>query len=195
MQRSADVVNLVHVDMFSGEIEVIRKLIREQKVCNEDENGAVNKKSRLTQTEDPLLSNDAVQFVSKTLTVPPATLVDATGMGPRKCLKSLQLRDRPLHEKDDWFSQAHQHAMLGSCQKSLKSVKSGVLCFVAFAVNAGAPAHGAHAYDSMFPPSVSMLVAWSLTFRCHKTFGNYLTHVKCFCLVLSRPVQVNGLHA
>ena len=78
-----------------------------------------------------------------------------------------------------WFAHARMAAVLGSCPKSLESFRSGLRCYMKFAVKAyGCVADG-------FPPSVDGILAWSNIFRCVGTFTNYVAHVRCACCALN----------
>ena len=73
-------------------------------------------------------------------------------------------------------------ALLGSCPKSIPSVKSSIRCYQS---SARAVLKKAENYE--FPPSVDDLVAWSALFRCHDTFGNYLSYARLGCMLVSAP--------
>jgi len=78
-----------------------------------------------------------------------------------------------------WFAHARMAAVLGSCPKSLDSFRSGLRCYMNFAVKSfGCVSDG-------FPPSVEGILAWSNFFRCVGTFTNYVAHVRCACCALS----------
>ena len=54
----------------------------------------------------------------------------------------------------------------------------GIRCWISFARGA------LGIVGSVFPPSVDGIVAWSNTFRCSRTFGNYLGYVRTGCLLV-----------
>ena len=78
----------------------------------------------------------------------------------------------------EWVDNARNLAILGSCPKSLPSVRSGLKCWLRFAREA----LGREGRE--LPPSQDGLLAWSMTFRCDRTFSNYLGHVKTGCMLL-----------
>ena len=78
----------------------------------------------------------------------------------------------------EWVDNARNLAILGSCPKSLPSVRSGLRCWFNFAKEA------LGREGSELPPSLDGLLAWSMTFRCDRTFSNYLGHVKTGCMLL-----------
>eukprot|EP00973_Karenia_brevis_P096124 12430726-Karenia_brevis.AAC.1 len=61
-------------------------------------------------------------------------------------------------------------AILGSCPRSLPSVRSGLKCYMAF-VDACFKKGTRY-----FPPQVEVLAAWATLFRCAGTYSNYLGH-------------------
>eukprot|EP00973_Karenia_brevis_P089693 12399003-Karenia_brevis.AAC.1 len=86
--------------------------------------------------------------------------------------------------RDIWFADAHLEAVLGSCQRSMPSVISGLRCYAAFA----RACYGRQA--ELFPPNLATLTAWSTLFQSTGTFTNYLGHVKVACMVTGADVSV-----
>lgn len=67
--------------------------------------------------------------------------------------------------------------MLDTCSRSVDSTVCGMRRYAEFASAFLPPG------KPNLPPSVEMLQAWSANFRCHRTFGNYIAHVKTACMV------------
>jgi len=61
----------------------------------------------------------------------------AAGRGPRGVLRSLALLERSAVARREWAEEARLDAILGSCSLSMKSLRSGVRCFVAFVSTCG----------------------------------------------------------
>ena len=55
------------------------------------------------------------------------------GAGPRDAIARLELTLRDSAVRSEWLKQAHLTAMLGSCPRTMASVKSGVRRFCQFA--------------------------------------------------------------
>ena len=64
---------------------------------------------------------------------PRAANTTSAGHGPMAALESLDLSALSESAMAEWLETARLDAILGSCRLSLKSVKSGVRCFMAFA--------------------------------------------------------------
>ena len=108
----------------------------------------------------------------------------ARGTTPRQALKNFQLENRSDAEKALWLEEARLNAIVGSCRRTLPSVRSGIRCYIAF-VKAAIGKVGRY-----FPPKLEWLQAWALAFRCHLTFANYLGYVKTACLIVATDVSV-----
>ena len=80
--------------------------------------------------------------------------------------------------KAQWRHEARVAAVLGSCPKSVKSLKSGFRNWVNYIC---------HTYPEeescqrVLPPLLSDVVAWSCTFRCFATYSNYLGYLRGVC--------------
>ena len=123
--------------------------------------------------------------------------------GPMAAVAVLARVNDSQHEWSIWLEEARLHAVLGSCRSSIKSVKSGIRCFVAFigvpslvvllrpfAFVACADASGLKKGNSYFPLTIDALLAWSRCFRNSGTWRNYLGYVKTACLVVDASVEV-----
>ena len=115
-----------------------------------------------------------------------ATVVQMPRAGPRQALKSLQLQSFNVAQGKAWLESARLEAVLGSCKRSLPSVRSGLQCYVAFVKTIAG--NGLHA--APFPPRIEWLQAWSRLFRNARTFSNYLGYVHTGCLVVRAPTEV-----
>ena len=98
--------------------------------------------------------------------------------GPRAAVGTLRAQLKTNAERSAWVRAAWAEAVLGSCPSSHASAKSGLRCWFAFAKEVLGVAH-----EKALPPSAEGLVAWSLTFRCHGTYCNYVSHVRLGCLL------------
>ena len=74
-----------------------------------------------------------------------------------------------------WVGRARLEALLGSCPKSSASFQSGARNYLGFAEEM------LNMRGKELPPTVDGIMAWSTTFQCHRTFTNYLGHVKLAC--------------
>ena len=106
----------------------------------------------------------------------PAAVDESGGRGPRAALKELQQVMPRENDRKLWVEQARVEAVLGSCPRSLKSLRSGLSAYIAFvgktagrravrkslvwAADVCAP--GKRQY---FPPVLELLLAWSRLFR------------------------------
>lgn len=106
------------------------------------------------------------------------------GVGPRKALQKLHNADLTADEKAVWMESARLDAILGSCCRSMPSVRSGIRAYLGFVEETyGGP-------KKYFPPQLEWLLAWSTLFRSQGTLGNYLGYVKTGCLILKQSVKV-----
>ena len=103
--------------------------------------------------------------------------------------------------RNAWLLMAKYQAIMGSCPKSMNSLKSGIRTYLDFVEEYGFEA-------CAWPPTLDVLLAWSCTFkylilsvvwlkylvrcgcRCMKTFTNYLNYVRAACLSVGLPNQV-----
>ena len=76
-------------------------------------------------------TGDHREVVTKLLKARPKNTA-AKGFGPRGALARLHMAVRSDKEKDAWVQEARVDAIVGSCARSLPSVKSGILCYTAF---------------------------------------------------------------
>ena len=131
----------------------------------------------------------------------PSTLV-VKELGPRAAQQRLCRELTCAKDKSDWMVDAELRAILGGMQGSLKSLASGLRCYIAF-VGMGHVANvlaacdrfvcAAHMFPSVscfFPPSREILLAWSTLFRCGGTFKNYLNFVKTGCIITRQCTEV-----
>lgn len=113
-----------------------------------------------------------------------ATHVACPCRGPRAALKVLKSSCASAGDMALWLEEARISAVMGTCQGSLKSVRSGLQCYIAFM------RHIMPGIRRMFPPKAAHLQAWSRLFRCAGTFGNYMSYVRTGCMVLGVDTQV-----
>jgi len=96
--------------------------------------------------------------------------------GPAKATRALPTMS--ADECDEWLANARVAAVAGSCPRSRKEIASGVRAYTAFAVKLRQLA---------LPPSVDMLLAWSNTFRCSRTYTNYVSLLRTACQIAGLP--------
>jgi len=139
-----------------------------------------------------------------------ASDVSSRGHGPRKTLLRLNLDGMTPDERSAWVEEARVEAVLGSCKLSLKSLRSGYRCYLAFAgasctppplcvpvrTHAGASWLSACAEkiepgsSCRLPPRLETLLAWSRLFRSEGTWANYLGYVKSACMLARASIEV-----
>ena len=73
-----------------------------------------------------------------------------TDEGPRKAMKTMQLDRMSVAKNKVWLESARLEAVLGSCRRSLPSVRSGLQCYVAFV-----KAVVGTRVESLFPPRLN----------------------------------------
>ena len=105
--------------------------------------------------------------------------------GPRNSVNALCLTLHSQVAKDKWCAKARIDAIIGSCSRSLPSVKSGCRCYFAFAEKVLGKTQA-----QALPPTLDELLAWSGTFRCAETFSNYLSYLKVGTLLVGGCVSV-----
>jgi len=93
-------------------------------------------------------------------------------------LQRLKASTQTNAQKRAWVASARTAALLGSAPKSHKSFASGQRAWCAFA------RHTLGLQGRELPPPIDGLIAWAELFRHHKTYSNYLSHVKLACNLL-----------
>ena len=73
---------------------------------------------------------------------------------------------------DRWYAKARADAIIGSCARSLPSVKGGCLCYIAFPKCVLSKTQA-----QALPPTLDKLLAWSGTSQCADTFSNYWSYL------------------
>ena len=105
---------------------------------------------------------------------------DAAVGGPSKVLKQERAHVCAEADKIEWVELARRSAILGNCERSRRSVVSGIKCYTQFANHFLRLPLGQE-----FPPTVNGLLAWSALFRSAGTFQNYVNYVRVGCDLLS----------
>ena len=128
----------------------------------------------------------------------------ALSRGPLEALRHSGLHFKSKEERAKWTAEARLDAILGGCQASVGSVKSGLRCYLAFAGSYNwysccasshlpfqlADALACKSPKVYFPPQLDTLLAWSTTFRSAGTLSNYLGYVKTGCLIVGASTEV-----
>jgi len=103
---------------------------------------------------------------------------------PRKAILELRERlrfgDKSL---EDLKQSAKVNAILGSCPKSLLSVRSGIKCWSSFAKTILGKSEA-----NIFDIHQNELLVWAETFKSKGTFCNYLGYAKTACLLAHKDV-------
>ena len=102
--------------------------------------------------------------------------------GPRGMIEQMQFENMNTSTRQKWLQEAKVLAILGASARALPSVRSGLHCYLQFAQ--------AHGCQSLLPPSLDLLLAWSTLFRCVGTWKNYAGYLRTVCLLLDLPVKV-----
>ena len=108
-----------------------------------------------------------------------------TNVGPRTTIAGIADGLLTEQERLAWAAKARIHAIIGGCQASLPSVKSGMRCYSAFARRV------LHKSGLGLPPTIEDLLAFSGCFRSVGTFFNYLTYVKVGCLLIGAETSAS----
>ena len=120
------------------------------------------------------------------LSLPASSNLAIAECGPRAAGKLLASVLRSGGDRTEWINNARIQAIVGSCAKSHASAKSGMRFWRWFAV------HILGYEGDVLPPRLDGLLAWSRLFRCHQTFGNYVSYVKLACEIKGDCVDVFG---
>ena len=57
----------------------------------------------------------------------------AKGRGPLAAMRHMKRVFDSRDKKDEWFKEANGNAILGSCSRTLPSVRNGLSCYMSFA--------------------------------------------------------------
>ena len=107
-----------------------------------------------------------------------------TGSGPRKAINSLSQPRTFDAARAAWLEKARISALTDSCSASMPSITSRPRCWEAPAAKVLGKPRGS------LPPFINELMAWSMMFRCARTFSNYLGYVRLGCLLENRSAVV-----
>ena len=140
----------------------------------------------IAQGAVPVPSGDSTKLVLSSLCRPAVYNRSAQGVGPRGAVKRLQSQIADGTDVDVWLDAARNDAILDSCRLSMKSVRSGVRCYLAFLETVAPRA-------TPFPPRLDILMAWSTNFRHEGTFGNYIGYVRTACLLCGVSADVRAV--
>lgn len=114
-----------------------------------------------------------------------APLASIASAGPRRALKRLsqELQECSSDGVRAWSERARIVAILGASPHILPSMRSGIRTWAGFAACAAPHAQA-------WPPTLDVLLAWSLLFRCKGTFRNYVSFLRTACCITRHPVAV-----
>jgi hypothetical protein len=158
----------------------------------------------VVDTEVPDCPTDVLQLLNESLH--PRDW--GTSRGPRHALKVSGLSQLSPAQKQTWLEESRVEAILGSCRRSLRSVRSGVTCYISFASTLCWHLVMSRLFASSFmggaiqphgmqclPPKIETLLSWSMLFRSEGTFSNYIGHLKTACLLCKHTTKVRPLIA
>ena len=114
--------------------------------------------------------------------IAPAAL--CPGKGPRAATASLKSQLRTPAARANWVERERVRSLLGSCPRSIASLRSGIRCWHGFCE--GALGLG----GAQIPPALDSLLAWASLFRCSGTFANYLSFVRTVCMLCRADTAV-----
>ena len=97
---------------------------------------------------------------------------------PRMCVFVRQQIPQTDAGKAKWRHEARVSAVLGSCPRSMQSMKCGFRHWVDYICLTYPEVECAR---RVLPPLLSDVAAWSCTFRCFGTFSNYLGYLRSVC--------------
>lgn len=145
----------------------------------------------LAQTQLP--ANDklvGLSSVAASLAARPTTVVDVVGVKPLAALERLRCSlPADPEARLRWRDQAKVAAVMGSCPRSHASFRSGLRSWFEFVELI----HGPTRVTCMaLPPRLDDVLAWSNTFRCAGTFGNYLGYLRGACHALGYEAPLVG---
>ena len=109
--------------------------------------------------------------------------LDVSLLGPAKAAERLGSLLTTEEQKREWACEARIQAIVGRCPKSKEKVGSGLRCWHEFYGNLPVNERG-----PFLPPRAVDLLAWSTTFRCDKTFSNYVGYIKLACELIDAPL-------
>lgn len=133
------------------------------------------------------------------LVMPKCSRTAIVGQGPKAANAHMRFDKMKPGEKLDWLEEARVMAILGSCSRTMPSLRSGVRCFLAFAgLSPGEISFlvhipyvvGHHEKGPVLPPKLDILLAWSTLFRCTGTWKNYTGYVKTCCILVGADIKV-----
>ena len=129
------------------------------------------------------LTSEAVEIIDSTEFV----ALQIHGAGPKLAIDRLKAEISSSNVSPGvWAKRARVAAVLGSCPRSISSLKSGVRHWIDFVtVLKGSD-------EQAFPATIDGVLAWSNLFRCLGTFKNYLGHVRTVSHALNVPAPEEG---
>ena len=140
----------------------------------------VLRKCRGASADDLPIGPDPVDVIHKLK----SGTIQAVRAKPRRAIWELSARLRSGEKSlDDLRQSAKVNAILGSCPKSLPSVKSGIKCWSAFAKTILGKSNA-----NIFNIHHNDLLVWAETFKSKGTFCNYLGYAKTACLLAHQDV-------
>jgi hypothetical protein len=113
-----------------------------------------------------------------------SVVFDASAGGPTKACRQVSAILSDDAVRLEWMESARTSAILGACPRSRGSVVSGLRCWIGFAHEV------LHLRGREFPPTLAGLQAWSVLFRCSRTFANYVGYLKLGCHLLGLSCAV-----
>ena len=135
----------------------------------------------------PVLKRSLAASALEIIESPGQIALDVSGAGPKMAMDRLRDVLRNSNEQPcEWAKRARLAAVLGSCPRSISSLKCGVRHWIEFITTL----KGSN--DSAFPATIEGVLMWSNLFRCLGTFKNYLGHVRTISHALNVPAPEEG---
>ena len=165
--------------LLEGELAAIDRVARDQTVLQRIKRARADFSEVV---EDAPIASASVDVVSADVKIDvfcqQRSLLGTMGArcGPMQSIKQVHAGLGNEAARLQWSADARMETILGSCSASLKSVKSGIRCYLSFAEKFLLK------LGKKLPPTVDELLAYSTHFRCRGTFSNYLGYLRVGCL-------------
>jgi hypothetical protein len=111
--------------------------------------------------------------------------IAGTASGPQASIERLACELRTQADLLRWQEQSRSEAIVRGCRGSLRSVPSGIRCYLRFAE------HILKRPGVKLPPKVDDILNLSLMFRSSGTFSNYLGYRRVGCMLAGVPTDVS----
>ena len=152
--------------LSDSEVDFLQNVALKQFAAFESRPAGVWSQPAVRQREPPEVINNLVG-------IPVGVQLPGTGAGPLMSIERLASELQSDVARVKWIEQARVEAIVGGCRASLRSVQSGIRCYVTFAERV------LQKSGPKLPPTTDEILSWSLMFRCEGTFSNYVVGISC----------------